>query len=51
MLTHHNTVIAALTTVPKMGYQMWRTNMTALTNRMKVQSTEMATLKEVNLFH
>ena len=49
MLTSHRAVIAALTTVPRMGSQMCRTNITALTSRMKVDRTEMATLKEVNL--
>jgi hypothetical protein len=33
-----------------MGYQMWSTNITTLTSRMKVDSTEIATLKAVNLF-
>lgn len=50
MLTHHKAVIAALTTVPRMGYQMWSVNITTLTSRMKVDRTEMATLKDVNLF-
>lgn len=49
MLTHHRATIMALVMVPSNGYQMCITNMTALTSRMKVLSTEMATLKSVIL--
>ena len=49
MLTHHRATITAFVTVLSNGYQTCRTNMTALTSRMKVQRTEMATLKSVIL--
>ena len=51
MLTHHKAVIAKLVTVPRIGYQTCKTNITALQSRMKVDSTEIATLNLVILWN
>lgn len=50
ILTHHSATMARLVTVDSKGYQTCNTNMTTLTSRMKVVSTEIATLKSVILF-
>lgn len=47
MLTIHRTVMIPLTMVPRRGYQQCRVNMTTLTRRMNIESTDIATLKEV----
>jgi hypothetical protein len=49
MLTIHNAVMAALVIVPNKGYHTCRTNITALTKRIKVESTETTRLKDVKL--
>lgn len=49
METIQRAVMAALVTVARSGYQMWRTNITALTSSMNVARTEMTRLKDVRL--